>query len=164
MGRVMCREYEKQTKHGRYLDTTCVLRELWRDQHSQHSVWAYVWLFALKGTSAFVHNYVPYMDISHLQTLHMSPPTAQCLLMLGCASSAGHSLLGHAPWTPWYTCLIPVLVDMFYVMASVRRSSSLDWKYDRNRTEPNCKRPDHQLQLPTVGVSPVASCHVFGNI
>ena len=31
--------------------------------------------------------------------------------------------------------------------SSVRRSSSLDWKKDRNRTEPNCKRPDHQLRL-----------------
>ena len=30
---------------------------------------------------------------------------------------------------------------------SVRRSSSLDWKKDRNRTEPNHKRPDHRLQL-----------------
>ena len=30
---------------------------------------------------------------------------------------------------------------------SVRRSSSLDWKKDRNRTEPNRKRPDHRLQL-----------------
>jgi len=58
-------------------------------------------------------------------------------------------------WEAWKT-----LIDMH----SVRRSSSLDQKYDRNRTEPNCKRPDHQLQLPTVGVSPVASCHVFGNI
>ena len=32
-------------------------------------------------------------------------------------------------------------------LSSVRRSSSLDWKKDRNRTEPNCKRPDHRLQL-----------------
>ena len=30
---------------------------------------------------------------------------------------------------------------------SVRRSSLLDWKKDRNRTEPNRKRPDHQLRL-----------------
>ena len=30
---------------------------------------------------------------------------------------------------------------------SVHRSSSLDWKKDWNRTEPNCKRPDHWLQL-----------------
>ena len=31
--------------------------------------------------------------------------------------------------------------------ASVCRSSLLDWKKDRNRTEPNCKRPDHRLRL-----------------
>ena len=30
---------------------------------------------------------------------------------------------------------------------SICRSSSLDWKKNRNRTEPNCKRPDHQLWL-----------------
>ena len=30
---------------------------------------------------------------------------------------------------------------------SVCRSSSLDWKKDQNRTEPNCKRPDHRLRL-----------------
>ena len=27
------------------------------------------------------------------------------------------SCRGHAPWTPWYTCLIPVLVDRFYLRA-----------------------------------------------
>ena len=32
-------------------------------------------------------------------------------------------------------------------ITSVHRSSSLDWKKDRNRTEPNCKRPDHRLRL-----------------
>ena len=31
--------------------------------------------------------------------------------------------------------------------ASVCRSSSLDWKKDPNRTEPNRKRPDHRLRL-----------------
>ena len=35
-----------------------------------------------------------------------------------------------------------------HYMISVRRSSSLDWKKDRNRTEPNRKRPDHRLRLP----------------
>jgi len=30
MGRVMCGEYEKQTKHRQYLDTACVLRVCWR--------------------------------------------------------------------------------------------------------------------------------------
>jgi len=24
---------------------------------------------------------------------------------------------GHTPWTPWYTCFIPVLVDRFYLRA-----------------------------------------------
>ena len=33
------------------------------------------------------------------------------------------------------------------LVVSVRRSSSLDWKKDRNWTEPNCKRPDHRLRL-----------------
>ena len=33
------------------------------------------------------------------------------------------------------------------IVCSVRRSSSLDWKKDRNLTEPNCKRPDHWLGL-----------------
>ena len=32
-------------------------------------------------------------------------------------------------------------------MSSVCRSSSLDWKKDWYRTEPNCKRPDHRLRL-----------------
>ena len=32
--------------------------------------------------------------------------------------------------------------------SSVCRSSSLDRKKNRNRTEPNCKRPDRRLQLP----------------
>ena len=31
----------------------------------------------------------------------------------------------------------------FAHMTSVCRSSSLDWKKDQNRAEPNCKRPDH---------------------
>ena len=33
------------------------------------------------------------------------------------------------------------------VVFSVHRSSSLDWKKDRNWTEPNCKGPDHRLRL-----------------
>ena len=37
--------------------------------------------------------------------------------------------------------------DLLLTMRSVRRSSSLDWKKDRNRTEPNRKRPDHRLRL-----------------
>ena len=32
-------------------------------------------------------------------------------------------------------------------LTSVCRSSSLDWKKDRNRTEPNYKTLDHLLQL-----------------
>ena len=31
--------------------------------------------------------------------------------------------------------------------SSVCRSSLLDWKKDRNQTEPNCKKPDHRLWL-----------------
>ena len=48
--------------------------------------------------------------------------------------------------------------------ASVCRSSSLDWKKNQNRTEPNCKRPDHWLQLPWLWKFPVASCLVCWNL
>ena len=47
---------------------------------------------------------------------------------------------------------------------SVRRSSSLDWKKDRNRTEPNCKRPDHQLRLHKFWIFLVVSCDVCRKI
>ena len=47
---------------------------------------------------------------------------------------------------------------------SVRRSSSLDWKKDRNWTEPNCKRPDHQLRLHKFWKFSVASCDVCQKI
>ena len=47
---------------------------------------------------------------------------------------------------------------------SVRRSSSLDWKKDRNRTEPNCKRPDHRLRLHKFWIFSVASCDVCQEI
>ena len=43
-------------------------------------------------------------------------------------------------WNPWNPSAIPCGI-------SVCRSSSLDWKKDRNQTEPNCKRPDHRLRL-----------------
>ena len=47
---------------------------------------------------------------------------------------------------------------------SVRRSSSLDWKKDQNRTEPNCKRPDHRLRLHKFWIFSVASCDVCRKI
>ena len=47
---------------------------------------------------------------------------------------------------------------------SVHRSSSLDWKKDRNRTEPNRKRPDHRLRLPKFWIFSVASCDVYRKI
>ena len=40
-----------------------------------------------------------------------------------------------------------LLVWLLGLVTSVHRSSSLDWKKDRNRTEPNRKRPDHRLRL-----------------
>ena len=49
-------------------------------------------------------------------------------------------------------------------LSSVRRSSSLDWKKDRNRTEPNCKRPDHWLRLHKFWIFSVASCDVCQKI
>ena len=48
--------------------------------------------------------------------------------------------------------------------ASVRRSSLLDWKKDRNWTEPNCKRPDHWLRLHKFWIFSVASCDVCQKI
>ena len=51
-----------------------------------------------------------------------------------------------------------------WLMTSVHRSSSLDWKKDRNRTEPNCKRPDHRLQLDKFWIFLVASCKVCQTI
>ena len=48
--------------------------------------------------------------------------------------------------------------------ASVRRSSSVDWKKDRNWTESNCKRLDHQLQLHKFWNFSVASCEVCWKI
>ena len=47
----------------------------------------------------------------------------------------------HHPWP------LPTTIRFPWRPRSVRRSSSLDWKKDRNRTEPNCKRPDHLLRL-----------------
>ena len=47
---------------------------------------------------------------------------------------------------------------------SVRRSSLLDWKKDQNRTEPNCKRLDHQLRLHKFWIFSVASCDVCQKI
>ena len=47
---------------------------------------------------------------------------------------------------------------------SVCRSTSLDWKKDRNRTELNCKRPDHQLRLHKFWIFSVASCDVCQKI
>ena len=47
-----------------------------------------------------------------------------------------------------------------WITTSVHRSSSLDWKKDRNQTEPNCKRLDHQLRLHKFWIFSVASCDV----
>ena len=47
-----------------------------------------------------------------------------------------------------------------FFKTSVCRSSSLVQKYDWNQTEPNCKRPDHQLQLHWFRNFSVASCKV----
>ena len=47
---------------------------------------------------------------------------------------------------------------------SICRSSLLDWKKDRNWTELNCKRPDHQLQLHKFWIFSVASCKVCQKI
>ena len=44
------------------------------------------------------------------------------------------------------------------------RSSSLDWIKDRNRTEPNCKRPDHRLRLHKFWKFSVASCSICWKI
>ena len=43
--------------------------------------------------------------------------------------------------------LVQAYISQFRLDHSVRRSSSLDWKKDRNRTGPNHKRPDHRLRL-----------------
>ena len=59
-----------------------------------------------------------------------------------------------------FTCLfLPISFEV-----SVRRSSSLDWKKDRNITEPNCKRPDHQLWLHKFWNFSVASCDICRKI
>ena len=50
------------------------------------------------------------------------------------------------------------------IVISVRRSSSLDWKKDQNRTKPNCKRPDHWLQLHKFWIFSVASCDICWKI
>ena len=49
-------------------------------------------------------------------------------------------------------------------VTSVCRSSSLDCKKNQNWTEPNCKRPDHQLQLHKFWKFSVASCKVCWKI
>jgi len=46
-------------------------------------------------------------------------------------------------------------------LISVHRSSWLDWKYDQNWTEPNCKGLDHQLWLPWSWIFLVASPKVW---
>ena len=60
--------------------------------------------------------------------------------------------------------VVVVIWGCLLFMGSVRRSSSLDWKKDRNRTEPNCKRPDHRLRLHKFWIFPVASCDVCRKI
>ena len=65
-----------------------------------------------------------------------------------------------------YICksLIHTVIECFrnglIIQASVCRSSLLDWKKDRNRTEPNCKRPDHRLRLHKFWIFSVASCNI----
>ena len=54
--------------------------------------------------------------------------------------------------------------EKYWNLNSVRRSSSLGWKKDRNRTEPNCKRPDHRLRLHKFWIFSVASCDVCRKI
>ena len=49
----------------------------------------------------------------------------------------------------------------FLTMSSVCRFRSLDWKKDRNWTEPNCNRPDHRLWLHKFWNFSVASCDVW---
>ena len=71
-----------------------------------------------------------------------------------------HSLLnlGYKGSTPFPISSQPILLR--YRTISVRRTSFLDWKKDRNWTEPNCKRPDHRLQLHKFWIFSVASCNV----
>ena len=52
----------------------------------------------------------------------------------------------------------------YCLLTSVRRSSLLDWKKDWIRTEPNCKRPNHRLQLHKFWIFSVASCEVCWKI
>ena len=78
--------------------------------------------------------------------------------------------MGHAYCMPLTTGkseakhFLALLTACMSVGHSVRRSSSLDWKKDRNRTEPNRKRPDHQLQLHKFWIFSVASCDVCQKI
>ena len=58
----------------------------------------------------------------------------------------------------------PSHLNSLTFIASVRRSSLLDWKKDRNWTEPNCKRPDHWLRLHTFWNCLVASCDICQKI
>ena len=70
-------------------------------------------------------------------------------------------------WRTW--CQYPIMtMTMIHhhpaPMTSVRRSSFLDWKKDWNQTEPNCKRPDHQLRLHKLWNFLVASCNICWEI
>ena len=51
-------------------------------------------MYALKATFAFVHNYVLYMYISHLQTPHMRP-----FMLPACTTGLGH--MWSPMWWPW---------------------------------------------------------------
>ena len=56
------------------------------------------------------------------------------------------------------------ILTLMHFRDSVCRSSSLDWKKDQNRTEPNCKRLDHWPQLHKFWKFSVASCEVCQKI
>ena len=63
--------------------------------------------------------------------------------MIGCGSQWGIYCITNLQ----NKCWIGIVVNHSNVLISVRRSSLLDWKKDGNRTEPNCKRLNHQLWL-----------------
>ena len=84
-----------------------------------------------------------FLSITHLYNM---------ILDSGCTN---HIVKDHSLFWTYNTSL---------AVPSVCRSSSLDWKKDRNRTEHNCKRLDHWLWLHKFWNFLVASCDVCWKI
>ena len=133
---------QRIANHG---NNTCTMT-IWLEHHKRHT---------------------PYYDVA-------LPPEAAAMmhedLEWTCLSKMAKKVLSvfptvshpqvHKAWTTMSETLWKRDAIQLPSFNSVHRSSLLDWKKDWNRTESNCKRPDHQLQLHKFWKFSVASCDV----